>query len=301
MEPGKGQLGLGLHPGGAQHPGLGRGGRIGRRVQQHRLASARLTTEQQCRVIGRPIKECADQRALTATSEQNRRFFKSFQRGQPISEAGPPSMRVRRPHLRRDTSGCLPRGIPRARTYPAGPAPRTPATLPVLTKDPGRERQSAASAAARGHRTRGLHCGPGGPRSSDGAQRHPVRHDGRVAEAPPRARADQRPLLGHLRQLAPALLPAWASRRAEVLFRRRQCSGESWLPPPEKLTHVGAVLPRPLGFRRWHLAHRCPRRPWPGVGPTAVTGVTAPAIRSSSPPSSNTMTPLHSRLQPWPG
>ena len=129
MEPGKGQLGLGLHPGGAQHPGLGRRGRIGRRVQQHRLASARLTTEQQCRVIGRPIKECADQRALTATSEQNRRFFKSFQRGQPISEAGPPSMRVRRPHLRRDTSGCLPRGIPRARTYPAGPAPRTPATL----------------------------------------------------------------------------------------------------------------------------------------------------------------------------
>jgi hypothetical protein len=90
MEPGKGQLGLGLHPGGAQHPGLGRRDRIGRRVQQHRLASARLTTEQQCRVIGRPIKECADQRALTATSEQNSRFFKSFQRGQPISEAGPP-------------------------------------------------------------------------------------------------------------------------------------------------------------------------------------------------------------------
>ena len=105
MEPGKGQLGLGLHPGGAQHPGLGRRGRIGRRVRQHRLASARLTTEQQCRVIGRPIKECADQRALTATSEQNRRFFKSFQRGQPISEAGPPSMRVRRPHQQRDTLG----------------------------------------------------------------------------------------------------------------------------------------------------------------------------------------------------
>jgi hypothetical protein len=30
-------------------------------------------------------------------------------------------MRVRRPHLRRDTSGYLPRGIPRARMYPAGP------------------------------------------------------------------------------------------------------------------------------------------------------------------------------------
>ena len=129
MEPGKGQLGLGLHPGGAQRPGLGRRGRIGRRVQQHRLASARLTTEQQCRVIGRPIKGCADQRALTATSEQNRRFFKSFQRGQPISEAGPPSMRVRRPHLRRDTSGCLPTGTPGHARIPQGPAPRTPATV----------------------------------------------------------------------------------------------------------------------------------------------------------------------------
>ena len=112
MEPGKGQLGLGLHPGGAQHPGLGRRGRIGRRVQQHRLASARLTTEQQCRVIGRPIKECADQRALTATSEQNRRFFKSFQRGQPISEAGPPSMRVRRPRQQRDTLDTSPEDAP---------------------------------------------------------------------------------------------------------------------------------------------------------------------------------------------
>jgi hypothetical protein len=46
IEPGKGQIGLQFHPGGAQHLGLGRRRRIGRRVQQHRLASARLTAQQ---------------------------------------------------------------------------------------------------------------------------------------------------------------------------------------------------------------------------------------------------------------
>jgi hypothetical protein len=82
----------------AQHPDVGRRRRIGRRVQQHRLASARLTAQQQCRVIGRPIRECADQRALTATSEQNRRFFKSFQRGQPRREVPPPAYEGTPPH-----------------------------------------------------------------------------------------------------------------------------------------------------------------------------------------------------------
>jgi hypothetical protein len=46
IEPGKGQIGLQLHPGGAQHPSPGRRRHIGRRVQQRRLASARLTAQQ---------------------------------------------------------------------------------------------------------------------------------------------------------------------------------------------------------------------------------------------------------------
>jgi hypothetical protein len=83
---------LELHPGGAQRPGCRRRSRIGRRVQQHRLASARFTTQQQCRAFGSsPIKDCADQRVLTAASDQKRRLSKSFQRGQPRREAGSPA------------------------------------------------------------------------------------------------------------------------------------------------------------------------------------------------------------------
>ena len=92
IEPGKAQLGLELHPGGAQRPGCRRRSRIGRRVRQHRLASARFTTQQQCRAFGSsPIKDCADQRVLTAASDQKRRLSKSFQRGQPRREAGSPA------------------------------------------------------------------------------------------------------------------------------------------------------------------------------------------------------------------
>ncbi len=47
IKPGIAQVSLELHPGGAQHHGASRRGRIGRRVQQRCLPGARLTQEQE--------------------------------------------------------------------------------------------------------------------------------------------------------------------------------------------------------------------------------------------------------------
>ena len=52
VQPGKGQIGLELHPGGPQHHSASLGCRVGRRVQQGRLTGAWLSDDQQCAPAG---------------------------------------------------------------------------------------------------------------------------------------------------------------------------------------------------------------------------------------------------------
>jgi len=66
---------------GTQHPGPGRRSSVGRRIQQHRPAGARLTTQRYRTIGSSPIKECADKRILSTASDQNRRLSQSIQRG----------------------------------------------------------------------------------------------------------------------------------------------------------------------------------------------------------------------------